>query len=354
MILLSGTIKSSESTTVSTRNSNLDLLRVLACIAVVSLHTIGRQFGPINSAIFYLSGFAVPVFFMASGYMLLQKESIAAGYIFKKVVAIFRLVCLWNIVIWLIRETVSLLLYSDFKLDLFVLLDNGIKGFIQRGDFWHFWFLGALILVYLCLPCILKVAQRGRLKQVWFISAIIGVFLQIASMYLGFPVQEKVIQTFRLWTWVQYFVLGGLLGRHEFFHHFIKKNSSLHIHAVVLAGWSLLIVAYQYFGGRYVIHNTYAEYFYDSVVTIIWNILLFTFGLRLHLGAKLKAMITFAAPLTMTIYIVHPFVMLFSKPFVSVSTWLEAIYYFVAVLFVSFVAAIAISKLPFAKYLSKL
>ena len=45
-------------------NHNLDLVKVFACIAVVGLHTLHKDISVINSTLYYLCGFAVPVFLL--------------------------------------------------------------------------------------------------------------------------------------------------------------------------------------------------------------------------------------------------------------------------------------------------
>ena len=81
------------------RNLNIDLLKVMSCIAVVGLHTLYFSFNNLNRVIYYLCGFAVPVFFMCSGYFMLKKTG---GYSFKrlknKILNICRLTLLWNII----------------------------------------------------------------------------------------------------------------------------------------------------------------------------------------------------------------------------------------------------------------
>ena len=69
------------------RNTNLDLMRILACIAVVGLHTLQKDLSVFNSSLYYMCGFAVPVFFMASGYILLNREYVYS--IASKNVALF-------------------------------------------------------------------------------------------------------------------------------------------------------------------------------------------------------------------------------------------------------------------------
>lgn len=58
------------------RNLNLDLVRILACVAVVGLHTVRLNGSFFYVALYNICGFAVPAFFMASGYMLLNRDAL--------------------------------------------------------------------------------------------------------------------------------------------------------------------------------------------------------------------------------------------------------------------------------------
>ena len=49
------------------RNENIDLIRAMACLAVVGLHSFAKD-EDISSWFYYVCGFAVPFFFMASGF----------------------------------------------------------------------------------------------------------------------------------------------------------------------------------------------------------------------------------------------------------------------------------------------
>jgi surface polysaccharide O-acyltransferase-like enzyme len=46
----------------SKRNASIDCLKVIACIAVMGLHTLNKDLSLFNSTLYYLCGFAVPVF----------------------------------------------------------------------------------------------------------------------------------------------------------------------------------------------------------------------------------------------------------------------------------------------------
>lgn len=40
----------------------LDLLKIIACLGVVGLHTIGKDSSEINRILYYLCGYAIPCF----------------------------------------------------------------------------------------------------------------------------------------------------------------------------------------------------------------------------------------------------------------------------------------------------
>lgn len=65
---------------VLTRNNNIDLIKLYACICVVALHTIPKDLSAVTTTIYYLSGVAVPLFFMSSGYFLLNRGEISIKY----------------------------------------------------------------------------------------------------------------------------------------------------------------------------------------------------------------------------------------------------------------------------------
>ena len=68
------------------RNINLDLLKVLACVGVVLLHTTMGGFKEAGSwnlltYLYYLGTYSIPLFFMVNGYLLLGKRDYLFLYI---------------------------------------------------------------------------------------------------------------------------------------------------------------------------------------------------------------------------------------------------------------------------------
>lgn len=190
------------------RNINLDLLKVLACVGVVLLHTTMGGFKETGSwnllaYLYYLGTYSIPLFFMINGYLLLGKREITYLYILQKVKWILITVSSWTFIVWLF--------YRDFT-------TNPIKkivgSLIQRGYFSQFWFFGALILIYLCLPIVRQFLNSKR-SYLYSLSLLmtIGLIFELLNILLQMPIQTYVIQTFRLWTWFFYYLLGGYIAQ---------------------------------------------------------------------------------------------------------------------------------------------
>ena len=337
------------------RNYNLDFLKILACIAVVGLHTLQKDLSWINSSLYYLCGFAVPSFFMASGYVLLNRNSVTWDYVMHKIIAILRVVIIWNIIALVYELVKNIAIYNNSGFEILMIPKEIVKSLLQRGMFWQFWYFGALIIIYFLLPALRNFARVKDIKRLWIIFVGFSIIIQGASIIVGKPLQKNVIQTFRIWSWIQYFVLGGILFCSET-TYWGKKISSITMktHTILLFVWSGLVVLYQNISGRYLIHNLYAEYFYDSIFTIVWLFLIFTFVMRLKFSGKCYGIIEKMVPLTMGIYIVHPLYMKIITRFIAIDKIWMSIVYFVVVLVVSGVTVFIGNKIVFTRKMFQL
>lgn len=194
------------------RDINIDFLKLIASIAVIGLHTLHKDLSTINALIYYFCGFAIPVFFFSTGYILLQRKEITFNYCIKKCLFIIRIVVIWNIAINLCIVCLKLLLGKEVDFISF-LQDISYRPFIQKGGMWQFWYLGAMIILYLLLPIVHKAICGGNKKWTcfWGLFVLICVFIQAVSLCMNTPIQKNIIQTFRVWTWIQYFSMGGVL-----------------------------------------------------------------------------------------------------------------------------------------------
>ena len=334
------------------RNQNLDLVKVFACIAVVGLHTLHKDISVINSTLYYLCGFAVPVFFVASGYVLLNRKEIALKYIISKIASVMRLVICWSVIAFFAKLVLDWLSKDLTDYSLVSLPKLIVNTLLQRDVLWHFWYFGALMIVYACSPLLSK--AKKYLKLIWLGLVGVSCIIQILSYVVGTPLQSRCIQTFRIWTWLQYFILGGLLGSDSLTRGLGKIKITMKMHTVCLLLITLWIAIFQNIAGRYWLHNSYAEFFYDSPSMMIWVIMLFTWVLRLPLSEKVIEIIKKVAPLTLGIYILHPLIMRIIGSFIKIHSFGMSLMYFIAILLLSVIAAEVVSRIPIVKRLIEL
>jgi surface polysaccharide O-acyltransferase-like enzyme len=289
------------------RNCNIDLIHILACMAVVGLHSFDKDVSYATSFIYYLCGFAIPAFFMASGYFLLNRGSVDVKYSLRKVIGIIRLVFVWNIVVLGMMYVCNLIEGEAGVFNIVIITRSVLNSFIQKGYTAHFWYLGAMMILYVLLYLLSRLNEKWKVI-VTVISGLIAVVLEICSILTHKCVQANVIQTFRIWTWIFYFMLGSRMKQ---ITNIIASKINAACHLIILCCYTVLNLIWQNYAGTYLIIHNYgkrlqAEYFYDSILEIVWIILLISFLIRLDIQPEFEIVIEKCSPLTMGVYIVHP------------------------------------------------
>ena len=329
-----------------TRNINLDLIKVIACVGVVLLHTtmIGfKETGSWNllAYLYYLGTYSIPLFFMVNGYLLLGKRSITYSYILQKVKWILITVSSWTFIVWLFKR--------DFTVNP---IKKIIGSLLQKGDFSQFWFFGALILIYLCLPILKKILNSKR-SYLYILSSLvtIGLVFELVNMVLQMPLQSYVIQTFRLWTWFFYYILGGLIA--QFDKEFIKKGFKrwMKIVAVLLMLISPLIL---FFLAKTIYHNLFAEYFYDILFVKIVSLGIFLTVLTLSLEENKSKWIVTLSNQTMGVFIVHTYVIKVLEKLLGFSYTGAYLLFPILTLCVSLIVVSLLMKIPYFNRIVKL
>lgn len=339
------------------RNYNIDLIKIISCIAVVGLHTLNVD-NKFTCALYYLCGFAVPFFFIINGYFTLKKNRLSVIYFLNKIGNIFRIVILWNVFFWGFRGVVYL--FSDkLQIGYVYKLPQEIVGcFLQKGALWQFWYLGALIITYLCLLilnrfflCKEKEQRVYMCGKLWIIVMIISIIIQGISYYMGYSVQSNIIQTFRMWTWLQYFLLGSFIDKIE---KEICNRISLMNHGIIVLFLTGVTVYFKIYMGIHILDTNFAEYFYDDLLNVVWIVFLFVFILRLSIKEIWKKRIQHLSFLTFGVYIIHPFIITLFRRGINVSTGLTSFVLFMVISFISFIIIGIFSKMLFSDYFIKI
>lgn len=235
------------------RNRTLDMVKAICAYAVVLLHV---HF-PGNAGIIanVLARFAVPVFFMVSGYFCFRgddTEFVRTGkkirHVLKLMLVAFPVCCLWELIQNHIdgasqKEWLEALVSGE-HIRQFLLYNNSSQ--VK----WHLWFLPALLYCYL----LFALAARFRLcKQAYVLIPVLLLVhfgMEEFSTFL-FPEKHFRVMQFRnyLFTGFPFFMLGHLIHRHqEKLEAWFAGKKVLILYGMVAGGGIVSLLEYRYFG----------------------------------------------------------------------------------------------------------
>lgn len=328
------------------RNINLDLLKVLACVGVVLLHTAMGGFKETGSwnfstYLYYLGTYSIPLFFMVNGYLLLGKREITYSYILQKVKWILITVSSWSVIIWLFKR--------DFTVNP---IKKIVGSLIQKGYFFQFWFFGALIIIYISLP-VLKKFLNSKRSYLYILSVllVVGLIFELTNIVLQMPIQTYVIQTFRLWTWFFYYLLGGFIAQ---FDKDIIKNRFKRWMEIIVVLLFLVSPLILFFLARTTYHNFFAEYFYDLLFVKVVSLGIFLTIFSLALNQDNNKWITFLSNQTMGVFIIHTYIMKVWEKLFGFSFVGAYLLFAIFTLCVSFIIVGMLMKIPYFNRIVKL
>ncbi len=329
------------------RNVNLDLIKLIACILVVWLHTIKLNNNAVMLIIYNFGVYAIPLFLLVEGYLLLKKERITYNYCFKKILNIIKLVTIFNFVCFVFK------LYSTK--DIVSSLSEFYEWFIQRGMLSVYWYFGMLIILYLILPILKYIFDHKRIYFIFMILLFASNIIINLWMFLSkVSIANVTIQTFRLWIFIYYFMLGGLIYKYK---DKITKTLSLRTNvtlfiisfAFIICGLYLLEVKW--------FNDTRCEIFYSYILVVISCLLLFTLLLRIKNISK-PTLVLKLSSLTLLVYLLHWFVIIAFDKCVSILgldlAWYMSTLKFIFTLVGSFTIAYIISEIPIVNKIFKM
>lgn len=328
------------------RNINLDLLKVLACVGVVLLHTTMGGFKDTGSwnlltYLYYLGTYSIPLFFMVNGYLLLGKREITSHYILQKVKWILITVSSWNIIVWLFKR--------DFTVNP---IKKIVGSLIQKGYFFQFWFFGALILIYLCLLILSKfLNSKRRYLYILALLIVIGFIVELANIFFQRPLQTHVMQTFRLWTWFFYYILGGYIAQFNVDNLKYRFKNWMKIVSMLLVLISPIIL---FFLAKNTYHNLFAEYFYDILFVKFTSLGIFLMVLTLSLNENGSKWIVSLSNQTMGVFVIHTYVMKIWEKLIAFSFTGAYLWFAIFTLSISFIVIGILMRIPYLNRIVKL
>ena len=162
--------------------------------------------------------------------------------------------------------------------------------------------------------------------------------------------QKFVPQSLRLWTWLFFFLIGGLFTVKSTVRHKLP----LLVHGILVLLLAVINNTVIKKTGVFLIHERLAELFYDDLTSIIWYILLFTFFLRIPIKESLHPIIDSFSRLTLGIFIIHPILLMVLNAVYTPLGTASSIIFWLGLTAVSLVISYVMSKIPFVKGLIRL
>lgn len=336
------------------RLEGIDFLKVFAIFGVVCLHVAGAYYdvGSQNRSLeaaftpvkfyYYLGALAIPLFFCVNGFLILGKEKVTYGYILRKIGMLLTPVALWAI----IDAVAKLIVRREFANP----LESAVGYLMQQGLFSQFWFIGSLVIVQLMAPLLNRLLREHWVifQTIIFVLGTICLVIFSFSYFLQRPVEKGVVQTFRLWTWFFYFMMGAAVRRRKHLRG-IAKNSRLGFFV-----FTVVVVQIGSIVSSTMLQNGYAEYNYDSVfvmLAVAMLMLLYSNVISLQRGRLVDRIIHHFATNTMGIFIVHILVL---KVFLRLTRATDSILTPLAIIIVFLISDLLVSCLQRFSFTSRL
>ena len=329
----------------------IDYLRAISTIAVIFIHVSGIGVISLNIetkswlvANFYdsVSRFCVPVFFMISGSLLLNKDYKLKEFFIKRGLRILPPLFFWSIIYFIFHNKGFLLNNFDF----IIFLKKIIRSLLSVGNY-HLRFVYILIGLYLCVPILriwIKNSPESYLKYflvIWLFSTL----YKIPSMSVYLPKID--ISYFS--GYLGYMILGYFL--------YIKKNKNTYLYLILfIVSLGFTTLGTYYFSIR---NGFFYEYFYNylslNIIIASSSIFLFFKNVSINISG-LDSVIKVISKYSFGVYLVHALIlMLLSKLDIDMfylNPILSIPLISILCLIISLIIVILLNKLPYGKYIS--
>lgn len=281
------------------RNANMDLLRIVSMLLIILLHSIDHS-GVLEQAelsstaiqlwvrfSYMLTQVCVNCYVLISGYFLVKSK-----YRLQKLVALWLEVVFYSFAIKLIFMVAG---YTPFSIP--SLLSCLVPVFTGR-----YWFITIYFGLYLIFPFLNIAINAMTKKQHTALNIILFVlFSVIVSIHPQFAGMNSGAGWGLAWFVVLYFAAA-------WFRLYSQSHKKL-LPVCLWVGLSALVaIGYVFFGSRIELAKSILGnmYRYDSVIAYICSLCLLVifFNLKIKISL-LNRMITFIAPCTLGIYLIH-------------------------------------------------
>lgn len=276
---------------------NANLTRAIAIALVVMLHMSANSFASLGNSWWVsltydsLTRACVPLFFMLSGALLLQKSEPIAIFYKKRVAKILIPLVFWSYIYLLYRR--YYVGEAELSLSPLMLLNGPV--------YYHLWFLYSIIAVYLFIPMLRFYALHATnsvkllILALWFISQSIQPFAAILGWNLYIGIDLGFVSRF-----FGFVLLGEFLVSNRYM---LKKQALLTI--FIVSSLLTLILTYHISSQSGAANEVWFQYHSPFVITAAFALFLLCMNSKKTLPAVLEPVSTYS----FGIYFVHIIVM---------------------------------------------
>ncbi len=321
------------------RKNSIDILRIISAIAVIVIHVISA---PVTNStaeidttlrstldlIHTLLNWAVPVFFMITGYCVLRKQECSYKYCFSHVIKYICVLFTVGLFYALLEEVFNAKTFS------FAIFISSVKNVIS-GNIWdHMWFVYSIIGIYLVMPVIHAFMQQSAAKIYTFTAVLFLFNILLPAIEAWLPV--KAVLPFG--GYLFYVCFGGIAAKTNISNKLLYTIAFAALLSVI---WIVFGVDTQAFG-----------YNHPAVCLIAMSIFLIIS--RINVNPRKFALCL--SNCTWGIYLIHPFfiniaIKLFKIDVLTSMPHVKLFAFALIVSCVSFVSTYILRKIPLVKKL---
>lgn len=232
----------------------------------------------------------VPLFFMVSGYLMLQKEEPLVLFYTKRMRKVLIPLLFWS------------LIYAIFVR---FVMHKEMTFSLNTPIFYHLWFLYVILFLYLITPVLSAIRKSKYGKRIFTLSVGIWFILFILSPFLSKHFESTHTLYYPYGTYfigfIGYYLLGYLLGDIK-----IEAKKAWRLSLVLFVFCMMLTVYLSYDAAR--LTHTFDSFYsgYYSLLVFVATLSAF-FMLRYRANRPvLREQITILATLSFGIYLIHP------------------------------------------------
>lgn len=305
-------------------------------LGVICLHVNTKRLDePVAFIMSRICGISIPLFFMVSGYLMDSKDT-TFKYVIHKIVGIVRFVFL----VTLIYIVMFVIWNRKFELGLLLILP---KSFFQRGPLWVFWYFGAMCMIYIAIPFFKKLDSTTRYFPERSLLVLMCVNFLVFILTLVNHFEFLVPQTFRIWNWTAYFLIGILISRYR-----LKISSVSFEKAIPLL--MIAFVTFVYYMKPYI---GKIEHFFTTPLCACYALSVFISVLNIKIDNKFIGNVSvFFLP----VYVLHVFVIYAYRNMANTANLgaFSPVFDYIIVSLLSLVASYLVMKVAFIRNIFKI